>query len=95
MKASKAMLNERGQVIVTLSGGNQVTLRQPKGRDIKAMELSATATDKTSVGTMMLIVSLLSVEPKLTLDEVEDMEAEDIKLLGDALSNFSVFRNVG
>lgn len=95
MKASKAMLNERGQVIVTLSGGNQVTLRQPKGRDLKAMELSATATDKTSVGTMMLIVSLLSVEPKLTLDEVEDMEAEDIKLLGDALSNFSVFRNVG
>ena len=95
MKASKAMLNEKGQVIVTLSGGNQVTLRQPKGRDLKAMELSATATDKTSVGTMMLIVSLLSVEPKLTLDEVEDMEAEDIKLLGDALSNFSVFRNVG
>ena len=95
MKASKAMLNERGQVIVTLSEGTQVTLRQPKGRDLKAIELSATATDKTSVGTMMLIVSLLSVEPKLTLDEVEDMEAEDIKLLGDALSNFSVFRNVG
>ena len=95
MKASKAMLNEKGQVIVTLSEGTQVTLRQPKGRDLKAIELSATATDKTSVGTMMLIVSLLSVEPKLTLDEVEDMEAEDIKLLGDALSNFSVFRNVG
>ena len=95
MKASKAMLNERGQVIVTLSGGNQVTLRQPKGRDLREMELSANAPDKTSVGTMMLIVSLLSVEPKLTLDEVEDMEAEDIKLLGDALSNFSVFRNVG
>ena len=89
------MLNERGQVIVTLSNGTQVTLRQPKGRDLKAIETSATATDKTSVGTMMLIVSLLSVEPKLTLDEVEDMEAEDIKLLGDALSNFSVFRNVG
>ena len=87
----KAMLNEKGQAVVTLSDGSTVKLRAPKGRDLKAMELSTTATDKTQVGTMMLMISLLSVEPKLSIDEVEDLDGEDVKTLGDALTNFRIF----
>ncbi len=94
--STKAMLNEKGQVIVKLpSSGIEVTLRQPKGRDLKAMELASNAADKTAIGTMMMIISLLAVKPSMTLEEVEDLDADDVKELGDALANFRVFSTMG
>ena len=91
----KAMLNEKGQAVVTLSDGLRVKLRAPKGRDLKLMEIANNAADNSQVGTMMLVISLLTVEPKLTLDQVEDLDGEDVKALGDALSNFRIFSNLG
>lgn len=92
MAKVKTALNERGQVIVTLPvSKTEVTLRPPKGRDIKAIELAGQAGDNTNVGTMMTIVSFLAVEPTLTLDELDDMDAEDVAALGEALGNFRIF----
>lgn len=88
----KTFLNEKGQVVITLPiAGTEVTLRQPKGRDLKAIELASQASDKTNIGVMMQILSLLAVAPKLDIETIEDMDAEDITALGEALTNFRIF----
>lgn len=92
MSKVKTSVNEKGQVIVELPvSGSEVTLRSPKGRDIKAIELAGQAGDTTNIGTMMTIVSFLAVEPKLSIEDLDDMDAEDVAALGEALSNFRIF----
>lgn len=91
---NKVFTNEKGYVIVTLpSDKTEVTLRSPKGKDLKAIELAAQV-DSSSIGTMMTIVSLLAVEPKLSIDDLDEMEAIDISALGEALTMFPVFSSM-
>lgn len=88
----KTAIDEKGQVILTLPvSKTEVTLRPPKGKDIKAIELASQAGDTTNIGTMMLVVSFLAVKPKLTIDEMDEMDAEDVAALGEALGNFRLF----
>lgn len=91
----KTALNELGQVIVTLPVSKmEVTLRPPKGRDIKAIELAGQSGEATNIGTMMTIISFLAVQPTLTIDQLDDMDAEDVTALGEALGNFRIFSNM-
>lgn len=94
--ASNYRVNEKGQVITVLpASGTQVRLRTPKGKDLKAIELASSAVGATSSGTMMLLASLLCVEPELTLEEVEDMEVDDILRLGECLNAFPSLSRLG
>lgn len=88
----KVFTNEDGSITLTLPVSKQeVTLRSPKGRDIKALEAASAATDATQTGVMFQLISQLSVKPKLTTEEVEDLDAEDVFSLGEALSTFRAF----
>lgn len=91
MSKTKTFLNERGQVIVELPVSKaEVTLRSPKGKDLKAIEQAAQV-DSSNIGTMMFIISCLAVEPKLDIAALDDMDAMDLSALGEALANFPVF----
>ena len=91
---SKVFVNEKGNAVMTLPySKTEVTLRRPTGKDIKAIE-QASQVDSSSIGTMMMIISLLSLQPKLSLEETENLDAEDITALGKALECFSVFSNM-
>lgn len=89
---SKVRVNEKGQVVLTLPvSGTVVTLRPPKGKDLKALEVASRQDDSTNTGMMMTMASLLAVTPVLSLEDVEDMDAEDVSALGVALGNFRAF----
>lgn len=90
---SKVLKNDKGHLLVTLPvAGTRVSLRPPKGRDLKAIEVASQQPGMTNTGMMMELVALLSVEPALTVDDVEDMDAEDVAALGVALGNFRALR---
>lgn len=93
--ATKIQTNEKGQTIVKLpTSGTEVILRQPKGKDLKAIEVATKATEATNIGVLMLIASLLAVSPEMSLEEVEDLDAEDVEVLGEAIGNFRAFNKL-
>lgn len=86
---AKVLTNEKGQAIVKLPvDGREVTLRSPKGKDLKALEVASKKEDATNTGIMMILIAQLAVSPELTVEDVEDLDAEDIMALGVALSSF-------
>ena len=91
-KMTKIYTNEQGHIEITLPVSKaQVTLRQPKGRDLKAIEVATNATDSTNIGLMMLIASFLITTKGYDLETIEDLDAEDIQVIGQAISTFRVF----
>ena len=89
MMSTKVRINEQGQAVVTLpQKGITVKLRQPKGKDLVAMELAAKEPDMTNVGIAMRLITILTLEPKLTYEEVEDLDAEDVVTLAEVLKTF-------
>lgn len=91
--STKVQTKENGYIVVSLpASGVKVSLRPPKGKDLKAIDIASRAEDASNVGLMMLIGSLLAVEPVLSLEEIEDMDAEDVAALGVALGNFRALR---
>lgn len=97
---SKTYTNEKGHVIVSLPvEGVEVAFRSPKGKDLKAIELASKADDATNTGIMMMLIESLCVKfgdrSNITLDQVEDMDAEDVAAMGAALSNFRAFGKLG
>lgn len=94
--ASNFRINEKGQVLTKLpTSGIEVKLRQPKGKDLKAIEQASNAVGASNAGTMMLLISLLAVEPVMSLEEVEELELSDIMRLGECLESFQSLRNMG
>ena len=97
---SKPYTNEKGQVVVKLPvAGVEVAFRSPKGKDLKAIELASKADDATNTGIMMMLMESLCVKfsdrSGITLEEVEDLDAEDVAVMGAALSSFRAFHNLG
>lgn len=90
---TKVITNEKGELTLTLPvSGIKAKLRSPKGRDMKALEIASKQPDATNVGMMMVLASMLLVEPQMTSEEVEDLDTEDVEALGVALGNFRAFR---
>lgn len=91
--STKVQTKENGYIVLTLPvSGVKVSLRPPKGKDLKAIDIASKVEDASNVGIMMLIASLLAVEPVMSLEGIEDMDAEDVAALGVALGNFRALR---
>lgn len=89
---TKVYTNEQGHLEVTLPiAKTLVTLRQPKGKDLKAIEIASNAGNNTNVGLMLYIASLLITTKGYDLDAVEDLDAEDVEAIGSAIATFRVF----
>ena len=87
--STQPRIDEKGNAVVHLGQRNIfVKFRQPKGKDLVALELAAKDPEATNVGIMMTLITILSVEPKLTYEEVEDLEAGDIVALAEVLKTF-------
>lgn len=89
---TKVFTNEQGQLEVTLPVSKTlVTLRQPKGRDLKAIEIASNAGNNTNVGLMFFIASLLITTEGFNIEAIEDLDAEDVEAIGSAIATFRVF----
>ena len=87
--STQPRIDEKGNAVVHLEQRNiPVKFRQPKGKDLVALELAAKDPEATNVGIMMRLITILSVEPKLTYEEVEELEAGDIVALAEVLKTF-------
>jgi hypothetical protein len=98
-----ALYNEHGHLVVDLEFSNisQVTLCEPKGKHVRQIQRSVNnwaEVHKSSPDEMTAIsiaLCVLSVEPKLTLADLDDLDAADFYKLGEGLSEFRFFRNFG
>lgn len=92
-KTPKVFTNEDGSISLTLPvAKTEVTLRSPKGRDIKAMELASSAEGATNTSTLFVLISHLAIAPKLSIEDIEDLDAEDVFALGEAVASFRALR---
>lgn len=80
--------NDKREVIATLPiAGKEVRLKPPTGKDMKTIELR-TQGETTTLGVVMTAASVLS---GLDVQDIEDMDAEDVGVLSDALMLFPIF----
>lgn len=95
-KTVKVLQNDQGQYVFTLpASGTQVTLRNPKGKDLKALEaFSATAIagDSPNYDTGSWLVCQLSVEPTFNQAQIDELEGEDITALLSVVNTFPAIR---
>lgn len=99
MSKLKVYTNEKGHSVVNLPvAGVELAFRSPKGKDLKHLELASKADDATNVGMMLLLASMLCVKygaaSGLSIEDAENMDADDVLALGEALSSFRAFRNL-
>ena len=93
--SSKYLVDESGLVVVNLaySDVSQVKLQQPKWKHIKSIQRTlnqiGTADEATAVS---VAISVLAVEPKLTLEQLDNFDPADVMALGEALTEFRFFR---
>ena len=95
-KTVKVLQNDQGQYVFTLpASGVQVTLRNPKGKDLKALEAYsaiATKSESPNYDTGCWLVCQLAVEPQYTLAQIDDLEGEDITALMSVVNTFPAIR---
>lgn len=88
MAKTKALISSNGDLEVTLpSDGRTVTVRSPRGKDLKVIQRLG-KTEDTSIGLVMVAIAALS---DLTVAELDELPADDLGVLGKALEHFSVF----
>lgn len=90
--AKNVLTNESGNLVVTLPASKlEVELRHPKGKDLKAIDQYAkTATG--DVDMLFFMAVLLSVQPRLDTETLDEMDAQDVTELGRVIGNFPAFR---
>lgn len=92
MANQKIYQDEKGNYVVKLPvEGVEMSFRSPKGKDLKKIEIAARDAEATNVGLMAFMASLLSVS-KVTQDEIEEKDAEDLMAIGEALNSFRALR---
>lgn len=95
-KTVKVLQDDRGYYVFTLpASGQQVTLRNPKGKDLKALEAYtaiASKSESPNYDTGCWLICQLAVEPQYTLAQVDDLEGEDITALMSVVNTFPAIR---
>lgn len=90
------MLDKNGNLVIKLVDGSLLHIRQPKGRDLEAIELANMSEDspmKTNTGSILYLVSILNTDG-LDLETLRDMSADNITVLSDAMAEMSFFRSI-
>lgn len=91
----KVLQNEQGHNVFSLPvSGLEVTLRNPKGRDLLALERFTKTPDLTNLEVMFWLAETLCVSPGFTSEQLLDLDAEDAVILGGVVENFRAFSAV-
>lgn len=91
----KVLQNESGHNVFTLPvSGTEVTLRNPKGRDLLALEKFTKTEGLTNLEVVFWLATQLSVSPGFTQDQLLDLDAEDAMVLGGVIENFRAFSSI-
>lgn len=88
-KPDNLIINEKGHLVVNLPIlKKKVTFCSPNGKHLKQMELIGRKEDITKSEIVVSILSLLSEEPKQTIEDVEKWDEYDLQIAGEALGKF-------
>lgn len=83
-----AKISSTGEVILKLSNGDTLTLRPPKGKDVREMERASNMSDVTNSDVAVRLLTLLSGKDE---DYFWELDANDFAEAIEAFKSFRLF----